>query len=131
MNISEFKKGDIVVRTETSDPIGGERRCLITGQVIQPIRDRSYMGEAMTLVSVANGMCYLDRVKEDILGQRVELSLYFFSNGWEYFQDPDSAGVNRVSVSDGNSVVDVIFFIKNAMQSEDYETLAKIKEALK
>jgi hypothetical protein len=111
MNISEFKKGDNVVRTEAS-----------AGR-----RDRSYMGEKLTLVGIVNGCAYFDRAEDSFMTKitgtdRISLILDLWSEGWEYWQDVESLEENNVAIK-----YNLKQEIDRAVANEDYELIAELK----
>jgi hypothetical protein len=125
MNISEFKKGDKVVRVEaaysytTTNPL--------TGLPETRGGDRSYMGEKLTFIGIANGCAYFDREEDCSMSKilettRVDLRLDWWSEGWEYWIDIDS-------VEDENHQIkfNLKQEIENAIKNEDYELIAELK----
>lgn len=69
MKISEFKSGNIIVRTKRSSPN----------------HDGSYIGEPFELLCTANAMIYLKSLRD---GELVELEQYDFNYGWELYVNP-------------------------------------------
>lgn len=111
MNISEFKKGDNVVRTEAS--AGCE--------------DRSYMGEKLTFVGIANGCAYFDRAEDSLMSKitgttRTDLRLDWWSEGWEYWQD-----IENLEESNGAIKYNLKQEIDRAVANEDYDLIAELK----
>jgi hypothetical protein len=112
MNIREFKKGDNVVRTEASAGCG----------------DRSYMGEKLTFIGIANGCVYFDREEDSFMAKmtgtrRTELRLDWWSEGWEYWQDIDS-----LENPNGQVKYNLKQEIDKAVANEDYELIAELKD---
>lgn len=113
MNINEFKIGTQVVRIEASEGIG----------------DRSYIGEKLTLKAIANGCAYFERCEDDFMTKitgtnEMKLRLDWFSNGWDYYQD-----INKTN-NDANAQIkfNLKTEIKKALDNEDYELLAELKQ---
>lgn len=80
MNISKFKKGQIITRTnpieETTDGFGLINSCRTTS-------DYRCVGEKVELIGIANGMIYLRDEKKTI-----ELYHKKYQNDWDTFVDP-------------------------------------------
>jgi hypothetical protein len=76
MNITEFKRDDIIVRTGPSKDYGNGHT------------DRSYIGERAVFVSIANGCIYV-RINSIGLGERlVDLAVDVWDEDWQYWVDP-------------------------------------------
>lgn len=78
--IYDFKKGDEIVRVQSAKPYS-------TG-----LRDRSYMGEKLIFIGIANGQIYCQRTDAlslKIFGDKtLGLSLDLWDEGWDLFIDP-------------------------------------------
>lgn len=78
-NIKEFKSGDRITKVKPSlyyvDWQGNQRN------------DRSYIGQELEFMGVANGKIYLKQT----VGENIRLDLDFdiYSEGWDYYVNPD------------------------------------------
>jgi hypothetical protein len=76
MKIQQFKKGDIITRIQRSS---------ITG-------DRSYMGEKIIFVGIANNQIYYFLLEYKYIGvnklRNVELKDW--EDGWDYYTEPNT-----------------------------------------
>ncbi|HEX9062306.1 MAG TPA: hypothetical protein VF941_19215 [Clostridia bacterium] len=91
MNILDFNINDLVVRVESAkfkeqkynENLGIEIE-------VVSIVDRSYLGEPMKLLDIQNGVIYVEKLGNSILlGNKRELQLDMFADGWEYFVIPN------------------------------------------
>lgn len=108
MNIKKFNRGEIIVRVESSD----------TG-------DRSYMGEKLTYIGIANGQIYLepgeDSFHAKVLSKRIDLATDQWSEGWEKWIDVDNTEAK------GNTELSLISALEKAVKDENYELLGRLK----
>ena len=113
--IYEFKKGDEVVRIVPAKPIN-------------TIRDRSYMGNKMIFIGIANGQIYLkssNQLEIRLLGESlINLSLDIWDDGWDTWIDPLTLLDNEI---DPVHIEDKLF---DALSAEDYELAEKLKDIL-
>ena len=113
--IYEFKKGDEIVRIVPAKPIN-------------TIRDRSFMGEKMIFVGIANGQIYLKRTNQleiRLMGDSlVNISLDLWDDGWDLWVDPLTLFDNDI---DAVHIEDKLF---DALSMEDYELAEKLKDIL-
>ena len=113
--IYEFKKGDEIVRIVPAKPINN-------------IRDRSYMGDKMTFVGIANGQIYLKRTNQleiRLMGDSLlNISLDLWDDGWDLWVDPLTLLDNDI---DRVHIEDKLF---DALSEEDYELAEKLKDIL-
>jgi len=113
--IYEFKKGDEVVRIVPAKPINN-------------IQDRSYMGNKMIFVGIANGQIYLkssNQLEIRLLGDSlINLSLDIWDDGWDTWVDPLTLLDNEI---DPIHIEDKLF---DALTAEDYELAEKLKDIL-
>ena len=126
-SIYEFKKGDIVTRVAPAKSLG---KSLFNpeGQ-----GDRSYQGDKLIFVGIANGCIYLKRTNSlelQIFGDKmIDLELDIFSDGWEYYIDPnkllESVEDEILISTDGLQEA-----INKAIADENYESAAKLKKLL-
>ena len=113
--IYEFKKGDEIVRIVPAKPIN-------------TIRDRSFMGEKMIFVGIANGQIYLKRTSQleiRLMGNSlINVSLDLWDDGWDCWIDPLTLLDNDI---DRVHIEDKLF---DALTEEDYELAEKLKDIL-
>ena len=113
--IYEFKKGNEVVRIVPAKPINN-------------IRDRSFMGEKMIFVGIANGQIYLNRTNQleiSLMGESLlNISLDIWDDGWDTWIDPMTLLDNEI---DPIHIEDKLF---DALTAEDYELAEKLKDIL-
>ncbi len=113
--IYEFKKGDEIVRIIPAKPINN-------------IRDRSYMGDKMIFVGIANGQIYLKRTNElerRLFGDSLSnLSLDMWDEGWDNWIDPLTLYENDI---DPIHIENRLF---DALSREDYMEAEKLKNIL-
>jgi len=157
MNISSFKKGDLITRIEPSAPLPG------FGQEFgEDIRDRQYIGIPLTFLGIANGCVNVERYERKssemeemglpsfgnimkMLGGNngpIALPLDMWSNGWSHYIDPyklddksNSYNVTKTSdyltfdeyVDDKKSLEKAL---EKALEKEDYDKAAVIQKHL-
>ena len=113
--IYEFKKGDEIVR-------------IIPAKPINKIGDRSFMGEKMIFVGIANGQIYLkrtDQLEIRLMGDSLlNISLDRWDEGWDTWVDPLTLLYNEI---DPVHIKDKLF---DALTDEDYELAEKLKDIL-
>lgn len=128
MNITEFKKGDKVVRVEPAKSLGAFYNPF-TMQNEERGGDRSYIGDKLTFIGVANGCAYFDREEGSFMSKvtettKLDLRLDVFSDGWDYWQNIESIG-------DSNAETAIKFNLKEELKSavagENYELIAELK----
>ena len=117
--IYEFKKGDEIVRVENAKPVS-----------IGGIRDRSYVGEKMIFVGVANGVIYIKPTTNMSIflegkNQLMDLPLDTWDEGWDYWVDPESLLNNILDKRQIKSKLAV------AIAEENYELADKLQKMLK
>ena len=117
--IYEFKKGDEIVRVENAKPIQGNG-----------IRDRSYVGEKMIFVGIANGVIYLKPTEGITLflvgkGKLMDLPLDTWDEGWDYWVDPENLLDN---ILDNKQIKSKL---AEAIALENYELADKLQKMLK
>lgn len=134
-NINEFKKGDVVTRIAPAKPYKQPYRDILTGEWITPTGDRSYMGEKLTFIGIANGCAYFERndpFSKAIFGDKLlSLRLDVFSDDWDIWVDPKSL-YNTVSKTI-NAVSKKYYEkeLQKALEKEDYEKAEELKNKLK
>ena len=117
--IYEFKKGDEIVRVENAKPVGGNG-----------IRDRSYVGEKMVFVGIANGVIYLKPttvISIFLAGKEklMDLPLDNWDEGWDYWVDPENLLDN---ILDNKQIKSKL---AKAIAVENYELADKLQKMLK
>lgn len=128
--IYEFKKGDEIVRVQPAKEYS-PRRMGPFGEE-GGIRDRSYMGEKLIFVGIANGQIYCKRTDKSsirIFGDKLlSLSLDIWDEGWDLYVDPltllegDEPEIDETIIQNQ---------IQKAIESEDYELVSKLRLKLK
>lgn len=133
MNIQEFKKGEIITRTEPSLAIFGGGINFM-GVETAPKGDRSYMGDKLQFVGIANGQIYFKSLKPiyiTIFGQDkiFDLPLDTFSEGWEYYIDPETLLQDNTPIPQ-MSKQQLEKALKDALDKEDFEKAAELRDKL-
>lgn len=119
--IYDFYKGDEIVRIMPAKEfsIGG-------------IRDRSYMGEKLIFVGIANGQIYCKRTDSlslKVFGDKLlNLSLDIWYEGWDLFIDPYKLFDGLESKIDTSVIEEQL---KLAIKAENYELAEILKSKLK
>ena len=132
MNIREFKKGQSVVRTEPAKSLGNSIHFL-TGELISLGGDRSYLGEELIFVGIANGKAYFKPISkfhtmifgDELLG----LPLDIWSDGWELYVNPNTLLESEetiINLSKDNLETE----LESALKNEDYEKAEKIRKLI-
>jgi hypothetical protein len=128
--IYDFKKGDEIVRVQPAKPYSAVRIGLF-GQEEGGVRDRSYMGEKLIFVGIANGQIYLQSdsdFRKAMFGDRlIDLSLDIWDEGWDLFIDPKKLLEGFEPKMDKQTIEEQI---QNAIKNEDYELAEKLKSKL-
>jgi len=127
-SIYEFKKGDVITRIEPSAALGKGGFFAEEG-----FQDRSYIGEKMVFVGIANGNIYLQRTcpfELKILGDRlIDLALDIFSDGWDLWIDPLTL-LEDIDETLYVSTDNLQEAINKAIEEENYEAANKLKKLL-
>lgn len=127
-SIYHFKKGDIITRIKPSKPLSD---IVFYGSVFRCDGDRSYLGEKLIFVGIANSLIYLqrtDKVDLSIFGDKLlELPLDIFDEGWDFYFDPMNFFNDTIPVKDENTIEDIKEQLNSAILNEDYETANIIK----
>ena len=116
--IDQFKTGDEIVRLEPAKPYH-------TGT-----RDRSYLGEKLTFIGIANGNIYLERDDKSAMTKILdnkEMILHYdiWSEGWNYWQDPKELF--------SKEIVNIRYLkacLDKALIEENYEEAEKIRKQI-
>jgi len=129
--IYEFKKGDKIVRVQPAKPYSDER-INIFGQKEGGIRDRSYLGEMLIFVGIANGCVYLqraDKLSITIFGHSmIVLALDIWDEGWDLYFDPINLLDGIEPKLDSKTIEQQI---QDAIECENYELAEILKQKLK
>ena len=127
-SIYEFKKGDVITRVEPSKTLG--KGGFFSDEGFQ---DRSYVGDKLIFVGIANGNIYCKRTcpfELKILGEGlVDMALDIFSDGWDYYIDPKKLleGVDDVIIISKDGIQEAI---DKAIIDENYEAAARLEKLL-
>ena len=128
--IYDFKKGDEIVRVQSSKTYSPVRIGLF-GQEEGGVRDRSYIGEKMIFIGIANGQIYCqktDKLELAIFGDKLlELALDIWDEGWDLYVDPKKLLEGFEPKMDNQIIEEQI---KKAIENEDYELAEKLKSKL-
>ena len=130
MNIESFKKGDIITRTEPSLAIFGGMSGIFGGKT-ELHGDRSYMGDQLKFLGIANNHIYfqsLDEVSILSFGKdRIfDLAVDAWNEGWELYIDPKSLlEENQPIVTLSKKQLEDK--LQKAINNEDYELAEKLK----
>lgn len=126
MNITSFKRGDIITRTEPS--------LAYCGFGNEKFGDRSYMGNKLEFIGIANNQIYfksLEKVDIAIFGKNniknVEIDMW--SEGWDLYVDPKSLLFENQPVASLNKH-QLELALQKALDIEDYEKAEEIKNQL-
>lgn len=114
--IFEFKKGDKITRIKPANGFG----------------DRSYMGDELVLIGIANGQIYFknnNRFMNNILGEEhiSNVALELWSEGWIEYVDPKTLLEGQEDVISNLSIEKQI---EIAVENEDYELAERLKRKL-
>ncbi len=114
--IFEFKKGDKITRIKPANGFG----------------DRSYMGDELVLIGIANGQIYFknnNRFMNNILGEEhiSNVALDLWSEGWIEYVDPKTLLEGQEDVISNLSIEKQI---EIAVENEDYELAERLKRKL-
>ena len=126
-SIYEFKKGDVITRVNPGKALG---RSIFNpeGQ-----GDRSYQGDKLIFVGIANGCIYLKRTNAlelQIFGDKmIDLELDIFSEGWNYYIDPNSllGDIEETILISTGGLKEAI---EKAIAEENYEAAEKLTKLL-
>ena len=134
MNINEFKKGDIITRTSPSLAIFGGGMDFFTGKIIESHGDRSYMGDELEFIGIANGQIYF-RVRKCKYGfmeesQKIRcLELDAYSEGWDIYINPETLLLENQPVKQIDKK-QLQIALQKALDLEDYEKAEEIQKQL-
>ena len=120
-SVYDFKKGDEVVRVEPSKPLG------YSDFGDMPITDRSYIGQKLIFVGIANGCVYLKRtgIEAKIFeGDLVDLPLDIYDEGWDFYVDPQTLVDDIIPLEALERALTL------ALEKEDYETAENLKKRI-
>lgn len=131
MNIREFKRGDLIVRTQPAKSLGP--MIGLMGETIPRGGDRSYMGEKMEFVGIANGQIYINRTDEfesKLFGKRRDLSMDLWEDGWEVWVDPDTLMDDVTYPEPKMSKAEYQAKIDMAIADENYEEAERLRNEM-
>ena len=127
-SIYEFKKGDVITRVEPSKTLG--KGGFFSDEGFQ---DRSYVGDKLIFVGIANGNIYCKRTcpfELKILGEGlVDMALDIFSDGWDLWIDPLTL-LEDIDETLYVSTDNLQEAINKAIEEENYEAANKLKKLL-
>lgn len=128
--IYDFKKGDEIVRVQPAKPYSPVRIGLF-GQEEGGVRDRSYMGEKLIFVGIANGQIYLQsdsEFRKIMFGDKlINLSVDIWDEGWDLYVNPKKLIEGFEPKMDKLAIEEQI---KKAIENENYELAEKLKSKL-
>jgi len=132
--IYDFKKNDVVTRVKPAKSFG-KAISPFSGKEIELGRDRSYIGEKLIFVGIANGCAYFKRTSEielKIFGNKmIDLELDVFDEGWDYWVDPETLLDSEIDYSTNSmSRKEIEEKISQAVSEENYELAEKLRKYL-
>jgi len=112
-NIIEIEKGSFITRVSPSDGYG----------------DRSYIGDKLQFIGVANGMIYLKNLEESYIRmfreeKLIKVAFDIWQNGWDYYTEPESLFTNLYDK------YTLELKLKKALENEDYEEAQRIRKLI-
>jgi len=115
-SIRYFQKGDYIVRTAPSKSYG----------------DRSYIGEKLTFIGIANGNIYLEREEDNVMTKilgtkQIVLALDIWNEDWQYWENPEDLFAKEPILNEKY----LQYLLDKAVLEENYEEAEKIKNQLK
>lgn len=118
-NINSFKRGDEIVRIAPAK------------EYSEGIRDRSYLGEKLTFIGLANGNIYLERedncAMSKILGTKdLILTVDVWSEDWDYYINPKGLFSKEPTVNKKY----IQSLLDKAIEDENYEEAEKLKKQI-
>lgn len=122
MKITNFKKGDIITRDKPAKPYSPDKG-----------GDRSYMGDKIRFIGVANGQIYFQMPDHFLFDSEklFDLSMDIWADGWVAYQDPmELFGLNNQKELDLKAM-SLEWQLTQALQNEDYELASKLRDQLK
>jgi len=133
--VYDFKKNDVVTRVKPAKSFG-KTIDILSGQEIELGGDRSYIGEKLIFVGIANGCAYFkrtDAVELRIFGDKlIDLELDVFDEGWDFWIDPETLLDSKIDYSTiSMSKKEIEEKIIQALQEENYELAARLRDELK
>ncbi len=143
INIKTFKKHDIVTRVEPAKELQNNKTDLFTSLIFGNTingGDRSYIGDKLIFIGVANGCAYFKQSDYSKYGfgvssdKLIDLPLDIWSDGWELWIDPktlldDSYNYDGKNLNN-NNMFDIQKQITKAIEEENYELAEVLKNKL-
>jgi len=127
--IYDFKKGDEIVRIQPSKPYPMMGRGMFGASV--DVQDKSYRGDKMEFLGIANGMIYLrnhSSFHKSVFGDKlIDLDIDIWDEGWDYYFDPEKFIEGEEKQIDDSIIEEQI---RKAIEVEDYELAEKLKSKL-
>jgi len=116
-NILEIQKGDIITRVCEAKPYPSG------------VRDRSYMGDKLKLVGIANSQIYfqnLEHVSMTIFGKGKIFKVPFdlWEDGWDFYVEP----LTLLNSSEKRDILEKR--LQHAIDMEDYSSAEEIKKQI-
>lgn len=129
MNIHTFKKGDEIVRVSPAKPYSPVTFGPFGSQGGH--QDRSYLGEKLIFIGIANGQIYLQRTNKaelEFFGDKMlDLSLDVWDEGWELYIDPKKLLEGFEVPMDNKTLEEQI---QKAVEAENYELAETLRKRL-
>ena len=111
--IFEFKLGDRITRLKPSEKF----------------YDRSYMGDELTFIGIANGQIYFNNKKSPFGEEHIHgVDLELWKDGWDYYVDPKTLLEGKEHIISSLSIQEQI---QRAIDNEDYELAEKLTKIIK
>ena len=130
-SIYDFKKGDEITRVKPSKQFGSRVNPL---GLIEDNSDRSYMGQKLIFIGIANGQIYCKPTNEfDIFlfgDKLIDLPLDIFSEGWDFFFDPNKLLEGFTPSKSKVKDLSIEEQLQKAIENEDYILAEKLKKKL-
>jgi len=136
-HISEFKKGDIITRVKPAKSLGPMPTIGLgglMGQTIDRGGDRSYLGDKLKYIGIANGQIYVRRTDDfelKLLGDKlIDLAIDLWDEGWEYWIDPETLTGDEVYEKPKMTQAEYQAKIDIAIAGENYEEAERLKKEM-
>jgi hypothetical protein len=111
--IFEFKAGDKITRLKPAEQFN----------------DRSYMGDELTFIGIANGKIYFNNKKSPFGEEYISgVNLDLWKDGWDYYVDPKNLLEGKEHIISSISIQEQI---QRAIDNEDYELAEKLTKIIK
>ena len=132
--VYDFKKNDVVTRIKPAKSFG-KTIDILTGNEVELGGDRSYIGEKLIFVGIANGCAYFKRTDpielKIFVDKLIGLELDVFDGGWDYWIDPETLLDSEIDYSTNSmSRKEIEEKISQAVSEENYELAEKLRKYL-